>query len=122
VGKKVIYYIDQRGSNPVWSFICSLPIDERDKCFEYITYLEEKGEEVKRPIGDYIGRKLYELRPKQTRILYFFMFKNFAVLVHAFRKKSNKIPEQEIKLAQKRMEEFLLRVEKNQIQLGDKIL
>ncbi len=62
--KSVFYYPDRKGSNPVWDFITSLPSDERDKCFEYIAYLEEMGELVRRPVGDYLGNKLYELRPK----------------------------------------------------------
>jgi phage-related protein len=84
--KRVLYYVDERGKNPVWEYIRSLPEPDRMKCFEYIAYLEEAGEELRRPAGDYLGGKLYELRPKATRILYFFMFKNAVILVHAFRK------------------------------------
>ncbi len=115
--KRVLYYIDEKGRNPVWEFILSLPINERDKCFEYITYLEEMGEEVRRPVGDYLGNKLYELRPKQTRILYFFVLKDYAVLIHAFRKKTDAVPEQEIKLARKRMNDFILRYQKGYLDL-----
>ena len=115
--KRVLYYIDEKGRNPIWEFITSLPQDERDKCFEYIAYLEEMGEQVRRPVGDYLGDKLYELRPKQTRLIYFFMLKDSAVLVHAFRKKSNEIPEREIKLALKRMNDFILRYQKGYLQI-----
>ncbi len=118
ITKHVVYYIDNRGVNPVWDFMASLSAGEREKCFEYIAYLEKIGEQVKRPVGDYLGNKLYELRPKQTRILYFFMLKDYAVLVHAFRKKTDQIPEREIKLAQNRMDEFILRYRKGQIRLG----
>ena len=52
--KCVVYYIDEYGNNPVWDFVDSLRGDERDKCFEYIAYLENIGEEVRRPIGDYL--------------------------------------------------------------------
>ena len=104
----------------MWDFITSLPVDEREKCFEYIAYLEEMGEQVKRPVGDYLGDKLYELRPKQTRILYFFMLKDVVVLVHAFRKKTSEIPEREMRLAQKRMTGFVFRYKTGQVQLGGK--
>jgi phage-related protein len=120
MSKQVVYYFDERGGNPVWEFMDSLSGDERDKCFEYIAYLQEMGEQVRRPVGDYLGGKLYELRPKQTRIIYFFMLKDYAVLVHAFRKKTNAVPEREIKLAQKRMNEFIQRYQKGQIDLGGK--
>jgi len=115
--KQVVYYFDEKGKNPVWEFITLLPTDERDKCFEYIEYLKREGESVRRPVGDYIGQKLYELRPKQTRIIYFFFLKNHAVIVHVFRKKTNQIPESEIKLAVKRMNEFVVRYQKGSIRL-----
>lgn len=118
MAKRVVYYVDELKHNPVWNFISSLPEDDRNKCFEYIAYLENMGEQVRRPVGDYLGNKLYELRPKQTRIIYFFMLKDYAVLVHAFRKKTNEIPEREIKLAQKRMADFIGRHKKGQIRLG----
>ncbi len=46
--KQVVYYLDEKGGNPVWEFISALSPDERDKCFEYIAYLEEMGEQVTR--------------------------------------------------------------------------
>ena len=116
--KQVVYYLDEKGGNPVWEFISALPSDEREKCFEYIAYLEDMGEQVRRPVGDYLGGKLYELRPKQTRIIYFFMLKDYAVLVHAFRKKTNAIPDREIRTAFKNMEDFISRHQKGQIRLG----
>ena len=115
--KHVIYYVDEKGRNPVWDFIISLPANERDKCFEYVAYLEEVGEQVRRPVGDYLGDKLYELRPKQTRLIYFFMLKDYSVLVHAFRKKTNAVPEWEIKLALKRMNDFVVRYQKGYIRI-----
>ena len=115
--KRIVYYIDGKGRNAVWEFITALPGLERGKCFEYIAYLEEMGEAVRRPVGDYLGSKLYELRPKQTRLIYFFMLKDDVVLVHAFRKKTNEIPKGELKLAMKRMNDFMLRYEKGEIRL-----
>lgn len=120
MAKRVVYYVDDRAGNPVWDFIRSLPTDERDKCFEYIACLEKMGEQVRRPVGDYLGDKLYELRPKQTRILYFFMLKDHAVLVHAFRKKTNEIPKKEMETALRRMNDFIFRYQKGLVKLGGK--
>lgn len=102
----------------MWTFIRSLHPDEQEKCFEYIAYLQEVGEQIRRPVGDYLGGKLYELRPKQTRIIYFFMLKDYAVLVHAFRKTSNAIPAAEIKIALNRMNGFISRYQKGELRLG----
>ena len=116
--KHVVYYFDEKGGNPVWEFISALSPDEQGKCYEYIAYLEEMGEQVRRPVGDYLCGKLYELRPKQTRIIYFFMLKDYAVLVHAFRKKTKAVPDREIRAALRKMEDFINRHQKGQIRLG----
>ncbi len=116
--KRIFYYVDEQGRNPVWEFIVSLPPDERDKCFEYIAYLEQMGEQVRRPIGDYLGDKLYELRPKQTRLIYFFMLNDKVIMVHAFRKKTHAVPERELNIAAKRMNDIISRYQKGQIRFG----
>ena len=115
--KRVVYYVDEKGKNPVWEFMTLLPIDERDKCFEYVAYLAREGENIRRPVGDYIGQKLYELRPKQMRIIYFLFLKDHAVMVHAFRKKTDEIQKLDIKLAVNRMNEFIVRYQKGSIRL-----
>jgi hypothetical protein len=66
--KDVVYYADQRGNNPVAEFIERLHPNEKSKCLEYIAYLQNFGEQIRRPIGDYVGSKLYELWPKQSRV------------------------------------------------------
>lgn len=119
MGKKlVVYYVDDKMRNPVWDFIKGLSSHDFEKCLEYIAYLEEVGEQVRRPVGDYLGNKLYELRPKQTRILYFFTVKNYAVLLHAFCKKTNEVPKKDMDLAYRRMNDFILRYKKGEIRLG----
>jgi phage-related protein len=115
--KKIVYYVDRRGRVPPWEFITSLPSQERDKCFEYLAYLEEMGEKVRRPVGDYIGNKLYELRPKQTRIIYFFMLNKAIVILHAFRKQTNSIPFKDLEIARHRMDDFLNRHQRGFIEL-----
>ncbi len=117
--KHVLYYIDQKGRNPVWTFIQGLAPSEKHKCLEYITYLADVGEQVRRPIGDYLGNKLYELRPKQSRILYFFTLKDYVVLVHAFRKKTDAVPQQEISIALANMNDFIGRWDKGLFYTGE---
>lgn len=120
--KHIVYYVDKKGSKPVWEFIQGLSEDEQLKCLEYIGYLKEMGEELRRPIADYLGNKLYELRPKQTRIIYFFMLKDNAVLVHAFRKKTDDIPERETKLAIRRMNEVIAKIQTGEFKVeGDNL-
>ena len=117
--KRAVYYSDLRGNHPVLDFIQELSLSEQEKCFEYIEHLERSGEETRRPVSAYLGWKIYELRPRSNRILYFFMLKDYAVLVHAIKKKTHEIPHKDIQLAVKRMNDYMLRYEQGFIQLGD---
>lgn len=116
MGKKnVIYYYDRRGRCPVFEEIRKLPKQEQYKITWYIGLLEEQGEELRRPVADYIGDKLYELRPKEYRILYFFMIKQNVVVVHMFRKKTNHLPEKERRIALNRMIDFQDRFNRGEV-------
>lgn len=53
-----------------------------------------------------IGKNLRELRSGNMRIL-FSVVEDAAIVVNIFRKKTNKTPKKEIKLAQKRINEYL---------------
>jgi len=53
-------------------------------------------------MADYLKKGIYELRPKDNRIFYFFYLRNNAVLIHAIKKKTKKIPERDLKLCVKR--------------------
>ena len=107
--KTVVYYPDARGQMPVLDFLRTLDRDERQKASAYLSYLEEQGEGLRRPIAEYLGEKLYELRPKQIRILYAFVGTEYAVILHAFRKKTGPVPDRDKRLAQIRLAEFMQR-------------
>ena len=53
-------------------------------------------------MADYLGHGIYELRPKANRIFYFFFLKDSAVLVHAIRKKVDKIQPKDLEVCVKR--------------------
>jgi len=112
--KKVLYYTDRKGRSPVLEDIGDLLLKEQEKIFAYVTLLQERGEELRRPISDYVGDKLYELRPKAFRVLYFFMLKEYAVVLHLFRKKTSQLPHAEISIALARMKDFI-----DRFQLGE---
>lgn len=106
--KFVIYYPDARGETPALKFLLALEPDEQQKALAYISYLEEQGERLRRPIAEYLGDKIHELRPKQVRILYTFVSR-YAVILHAFRKKTGPVPPSEKRLAQTRLADFVQR-------------
>lgn len=100
--KGVYYFIDERGNNPVRTFIDALSIKEQAKIFAYLGELKNQGHNLRRPMADYLGNGIYELRPKINRIFYFFFLKENAVLVHAIKKKTREIPRADLELCIKR--------------------
>ena len=114
--KTVVYYPDGRGETPALQVLLALPPDDQQKAFAYVSYLEEQGERLRRPIAEYLGDRIYELRPKQVRILYAFVGQ-FAVILHAFRKKTGPVPPSEKRLAQARLADFMRRYEQGLITL-----
>lgn len=82
----------------------SLEDETVSKAFERIDLLEKFGHELKMPYSKKISKDLFELRirgKQELRILY--TFNKGAVLLHAFVKKSFKIPRKEIQIAIKKL-------------------
>ena len=100
--KAVYFYVDNRGGNPVKEFIEKLPLKDQAKIMAYLDELKERGHALHRPIADYLGEGIYELRPRDNRIFYFFYMRENAVLLHAIRKKTDKISSNDLNLCIKR--------------------
>jgi phage-related protein len=105
---KVEFYLDARGKNPVLEFINSLAPKERAVVLRVIDLLEEYGTALRmphaRPVGD-----LWELRAGAGRIFYVAIHKRRLLLLHGYRKQSQKAPQQEIEMARRRLYDFLER-------------
>ena len=112
--KTVVYYPDARSNTPALEFLLGLSQDEQQKAFAYVSYLEEQGEQLRPPIAEYLGDRIYELRPKQVRILYAFVGQR-VVILHMFRKKTGPVPPSEKRLAQTRLADFVRRLERGLI-------
>ncbi|MBI4847534.1 MAG: type II toxin-antitoxin system RelE/ParE family toxin [Nitrospirae bacterium] len=109
----VEYYRGKDGKEPASDFLESLSTDARAKVFRLIKLLKDYGVLLKEPYTKQIKGKIRELRIKDSqgavRILYFtFTGKRF-ILLHGFIKKTDKTPEREIEIAEKRMNDFILR-------------
>ena len=100
--KGIYYFIDEGGCRPVKEFIDSLTDKEQAKIHAYITELKSQGNNLRRPMADYLRDGIYELRPKDNRIFYFFYLRDKAVLIHAINKHVKRIPENDLKLCIKR--------------------
>lgn len=98
----IYYFKDEEGNKPVKEFIDSLSDTEQAKIYAYIAELKAQGHNLRRPMADYLREGVYELRPRDNRIFYFFYSRDRAVLVHAIKKHVRKIPEGDLKLCIKR--------------------
>jgi len=107
---EIYYYRTSRGDKVVERFILKLDSSTRTKISRTIGLLKKYGSRLMMPYARQVSNRLHELRIKGTveiRIFYIIVDENI-FLLHAFQKKSQKIPHKELKLAQKRSNEIIL--------------
>ncbi len=105
----VEFYEDRKGSRPVQEYIDELTHrTEVNQIAVYMRELRSQGYRLQRPLSAPLREGIHELRPGQNRILYG-SNKGVAVLLHAFRKKTQETPGREIDTALRRMHEWRFR-------------
>ncbi len=104
---KIYFYEDHRGRSPSRDFINSLPAKDRARVNNAFRLLEEFGTDLGMPHARRIEGRLWELRPGDNRLFYFLLVKRTFVILHGFRKQSNRTPQKEIATAMRRMRELL---------------
>ena len=96
----VIFYHTPNGDCPIKNYLDSLSPKLRVKTMRSIMLLEEFGPELRLPYSRPLGDGIFELRSISgsniTRVLYFFIKGNTAILTHGFTKKQPKTPVREI--------------------------
>jgi len=110
---KLVYYQDKKGRSEVRDFVSKRRANERAKIAAFLKCLQSEGPRLPRPYSDLLEDGIHELRIKlsgnQTRVLYFFCYRNFIVLTNVFFKRTSKVPPKEIRKARKLRKEFLER-------------
>lgn len=118
---KIVFYTTRRGDSPVRDFLNSLDVKARLKAGSFIDLLAQEGHKLLRPYADTIRGKVRELRipyrTNQYRILYFFLLKDYIVLLHGFAKKTQEVPRREIDQAERNMQDFISRYKAGEIVL-----
>ena len=104
--KGIAFFVDDRGYSPVRDFLDRLSEREQVKVCSYFNQLIVSGHRLHRPVADYLGDGIYELRPGANRFFYFFFDGDYAVFVHALRKKTDAIPLADLSLCQRRKMTF----------------
>ena len=115
---KVSFYEKDSGESPVRNLLDSLrrqaatSKDARvhlNKITAYIDLLSEYGTWIGEPVTKHLEGEVWELRPLDNRILYFFAKGNAYILLHHFEKKTQQTPRREIEQAKREMKDYLER-------------
>ena len=100
---KVEFFEDENGHCPVTEFLDKLDTKMRIKTLRSIQFLENLGTALRMPISQALDDGIFELRAQSgnniTRVLYFFVIGDCAILTHGFIKKTQKTPSREIEKA-----------------------
>jgi len=119
---QVVFYEDENGTSEVGEFLNDLAQSAKDdknariqlkQLMYYIELLQNNGTHLPESITKHIVENIWELRPGDNRVFYFFSQSNKFVLLHHFRKKSQKTPQREIEAAKRERDRFLDRERKN---------
>jgi len=103
----IVFYVDHRGKCPPREFIEELPVMEQAKIRNVLRLLQEFGSNLSMPHAKQIKGKLWELRPGGVRLFYFAHIGQQFVILHGYRKQSQKAPDREIEIAMRRMQELM---------------
>ena len=116
----VEFYETRDGQCPVWEFLEDLRIKsasnkdariQHKQASLYIELLQQNGTHLNDNITKHLEDGIWELHPGNNRVFYFFYENNTFVLLHQFRKKSQKTPKREIEKAKSERIDYLSRKE-----------
>lgn len=108
---KIVFYENSSGKSEVRDYLNSLRSKGSSTLWDIINRhlrkLEAHGTRIGSPTVKHIEGKLWELRPSNNRIFFFYWKDDTLVLLHYFIKKTQKTPKKEIQKALSNMEDFL---------------
>ena len=117
---EIEFYETEDGKCPIWDFLEALRLkaptnkDARIQLKQaslYIELLQQNGTHMNAEITKHLDDGIWELRPGNNRVFYFFYQNDTYVLLHQFRKKSQKTPKREIEKAKAERNDYLRRKE-----------
>ena len=118
---KIRFYEDKKGKSPILDYIKALDVktdkDSRikvNKIYDYIDYLREAGPRAKEPYAKHLDGVIWELRPIRDRILYAAWDGNSFILLHIFKKDTQKTPRREIEQAKRNLADIKERGKDNE--------
>lgn len=112
---KIIIYEDAHGHSELGEFLDDLtqsaPANKNARIqlkqiVAYVELLKTWGTRLPSSITKHLKDDLWELRPGSNRVLYFYFCDETFVLLHHFRKKTQKTPKSEIEKAEREMSDY----------------
>ena len=112
---QVEFYEDRNGNEPVKDFLVELQAKRNsdksarilsEKILTYIRVLQEYGTRAGMPYMRHLDGDIWELRPQPERVLFFLCQQDKFILLHHFRKKTQKTPKREIDCAKRRAKDY----------------
>ena len=117
------FYETSDGHSDIQEFLDSLrvkAVSVKDARIQYgqiarcIELLQENGTNLPVQIAKHLDEEIWELRPGDNRVLFFYFNEGTYVLLHHFRKKTQKTPPREIARAKFEMKDYIARKEAKQ--------
>ena len=117
---EIEFYETEDGKCPIWDFLEALRLKaptnkdariQHKQASLYIELLQQNGTHMNAEITKHLDDGIWEIRPGNNRVFYFFYQNDTYVLLHQFRKKSQKTPKREIEKAKTERNDYLRRKE-----------
>ena len=121
---EIEFYEKENGESDVWDFLEELrekSEKSKDARIQYnqlmlhIQLLQNNGTRLPNNITKHIEEDIWELRPGNNRVFYFYYCNDTFVLLHHFRKKTQKTPQREIEKAKRERDDYLSRKENGEL-------
>ena len=110
---KIKFYKNKKGQQPALDFIREISSKKdkdskinANKINDYLEALRQNGTRLGMPYVRHIEGDLWELRPLGNRIFFLVWIDGIFVMLHAYEKKSQKIPEKELNKARQEIKEL----------------
>lgn len=118
---EIDFYEKENGESDIWNFLEELRLKtdtdknariQYNQAMLHIELLQKNGTRLPQTITKHIDEDIWELRPGNNRVFYFCYCGGTFVLLHHFRKKTQKTPKREIERAKNERDDYLRRREK----------
>lgn len=105
----IVFHLTSSGKSPVEDFLNKLTVRQRAKALDALGLLEKAGYSLGPPWLKKVEAEIWELRVQADRVRLRFLFGRAGedfVVVHALKKKADRLPANDLKTARERWREY----------------